>query len=115
MLHSTRRYPGRMPRHYCPLRAMDKGRPSKDTNCNLLIDSGVYSTLLSETDWLKVKQRPGEAPINLKKCRTVFKPFGTKYQLPIRGRTKCIMRAAAGTQISMIVNVVEGDTELAET
>ena len=65
----------------------------------------------SEIDWLKVKQRPGEAPINLKKCRKVFKPFGTKYQLPIKGRTKCIMCAAAGAQISTIVYVVEGETQ----
>ena len=91
--------------------ALDKGRPSQDTSVSLLIDSGVFKTLLSEKDWRKVKQKPGESCIKLKKCRTTFRPFGTEYQLPILGRTKCIMQAAAGAQVATIVYVVKGETQ----
>ena len=77
----------------------------------MLIDSGVFKTLLSEKDWRKVKQKPGESCIKLKKCSTTFRPFGTDYQLPILGRTKCIMQAAAGAQVATIVYVVKGETQ----
>ena len=74
---------------------LDHGRPSLETHVRLLIDSGVNKTLISDKDWAKVKQRPGENPMKLKRVKTSFTPFGTNFKLPIMGRTKCVMRAAA--------------------
>ena len=93
------------------LTALDKGRPSQPADVNLLIDSGVYKTLLCEEDWHKVKQRPGDKPIKLKGCRTNFRPFGTSVQLPILGRTKCTLTAEAGAVVTTIVYVVKGESQ----
>ena len=93
------------------LTALDNGRPSLQTKVELLIDSGVHKTLICEQDWLKFKQIRGEKPIKLKINRTKFRPFGTNFQLPILGRTKCTKRASAGAQITTIVYVVKGETE----
>ena len=91
--------------------AMDKGRPSLQTDMELLIDSGVHKTLICQADWLKVKQLPGQSSIKLKMCRTKFRPFGTNYHLPILGRTKCMMSSSAGAQISTIVYVVKDEKQ----
>ena len=90
---------------------LDHGRPSQETHVRLLIDSGVNKTLISDKDWAKVRQRPGENPMKLKRVKTSFTPFGTNFKLPVIGRTKCVMRAAAGAEITTIVYVVVGEAE----
>ena len=49
--------------------------------------------------------------MKLKRVKTSFTPFGTQVKLPILGRTKCVMRAAAGAEITTIVYVVAGEAE----
>ena len=82
---------------------LDHGRPSLETKVKLLIDSGVNKTLISDKDWAKVKQRPGDNPMKLKRVKTSLTPFDTKVKLPILGRTKCVMRAEAGAEITTII------------
>ena len=58
-----------------------------------------------------MKSRPGENPMKLKRVKTRFTPFGTNFKLPVIGRTKCVMCAAAGAEITTIVYVVAGEAE----
>ena len=92
------------------LTALDSGRPSLETNIELVIDSGVSKTLISEEDWRKVKQKKGQPMMRLKRSKVNFSPFGTNIKLPILGRTKCKMVAVGGAEITTIVYVVEGET-----
>ena len=91
--------------------AKDHGRPSKETNLNLLIDSGVHKTIISEKDWNLVKPKSGEKRLKLKKCKTKFRPFGTKVYLSIMGRIKGNMRTASGAKTKMMIYVVKGETD----
>ena len=95
------------------LTALDHDRPSQNTGMELLIDSGVNKTLLSEEDWRKVRPKKGEAKIKLKKCYTKFSPFGTNVKLPMLGRTKCKMTASGGASITTMVCGAGGVTVLA--
>ena len=62
------------------LTALDKGRPSDEVDVELLVDSGVHKTLLSERDWQKLAQ--GERKVKIKRCKVNFTPYGTKINLP---------------------------------
>ena len=86
--------------------ALDHGNASHPSNIELLIDSGVSKTLLSEADWKKIKALKGNPKLKLKKNKTNFTPFGTNMKLPIRSRTKCMLTATCGTHINPIVYVV---------
>ena len=73
---------------------------------------GVNKTLVSERDWNKIreKSKKGNRP-RLKVNRTKFRPFSTKYTLPIMGRIKCSMKAHCGQEKSTIIYMVKGETE----
>ena len=88
----------------------DHGKPSRETNLNMLIDSGVHKTIISEKDWNLVKPKSGEKMLKLKKCKTKFRPFGTKVYLLIMGRIKASMRMTSGAKMKMIY-VVKGETD----
>ena len=91
--------------------ALDRGRPSQQAEMHMLIDSGVHKTLVSESDWRKIKCRQGEDKIRLKKCRTKFRPYGTDYHLPIMGRSKCTMTAEGGKSVATLIYVVKGECQ----
>ena len=93
------------------LTAMDHGVEAKEASVELLINSGVNKTLLSEKDWKKVKAVRGERPPKLKKNAIKFVPFGTKINLPILGRTRCKLRAVNGASVKTLVYVVEGQKQ----
>ena len=90
---------------------LDHGRKAKDVKIQLLIDSGVHKTLLSEEHWSLVKASPNTRPPKLKKNKVRFVPFGTKQNLPILGRTKCTLQAKGGACTTTIVYVVKGAKE----
>ena len=77
---------------------------------NLLIDSGVNRSLISEQDWNKIKLIDGEKPV-LKKCDIKFSPFGTKYSLPMMGRTRALLRNEQGGVTRTVVCVVKGEKQ----
>ena len=69
---------------------VDKGTPGVATQTQLLIDSGVHKTLLSEKDWKQVSRRNADGyQIKLKINKTKFRPYGTNMLLPILGRRRC--------------------------
>ena len=91
---------------------LDQGVAGGQTMVQLLIDSGVHKTLLSEKDWKALnKQMPGGGMARLKINRTKFRPFGTNISLPILGRTKCRLKSKAGKEVLTIVYIVAGETE----
>ena len=81
------------------------------TDINLLIDSGVHKTIISEKDWNLVKPKSGGKKLKLKKCRTKFRPFGTKMYLPLMGRIKGNMKTISGAKTKTMIYVVRGETE----
>ena len=91
--------------------ALDRGRPSQQADVQMLIDSGVHKTLMSEKDSRKIKCRRGDEKIKLKKCRTKFRPHGTDYHLPILGRSKCILTAEGGRKVATLIYVVKGECQ----
>ena len=74
-----------------------------------LADSGVRRTLLAEPEWEKLKKaNPGT---RLKKNRVSFTPYGTKVNLPVKGRAKVVLTNMKGRKINTMVYVVEGQKE----
>ena len=68
---------------------VDRGTPGVATQTQLLIDSGVHKTLLSEKDWKQISRRNADGyQIKLKINKTKFRPYGTNMSLPILGRIK---------------------------
>ena len=91
---------------------VDHGTPGRSGQVQLLIDSGVYKTLLSEKDWKTVSETEcGRGKMRLKVNKTKFRPFGTDLTLPILGRTKCRIKAKCGEEVFTIIYVVKGETE----
>ena len=90
---------------------MDHKKKAEEMEVELLVDSGVNKTLLSEKDWEKVKPKLKGKPATLKKSHTKFSPFGTELKLPMLGRTRCQMVARCGRQITTIVYVVKGESQ----
>ena len=93
------------------LTPIDHGLEGAQATVQLLVDSGVYKTLLSEKDWKVVQRSQGPRKVKLKVNRTKFRPFGTNYSLPILGHTKCRLKAICGQEIRTLVYVVAGETE----
>ena len=91
------------------LTALDKGRPSDEVDVELLVDSGVHKTLLSERDWQKLAK--GDRKAKIKRCKVNFTPYGTKINLPMLGRTKAILQARSGATLRTIVYVVKGQKQ----
>ena len=93
------------------LTPIDHGVEGAQATVQLLIDSGVFKTLLSEKDWKVIQRSQGPKKAKLKINRTKFRPFGTNYSLPILGRTKCRLKATCGQEVRTLVYVVAGETE----
>ena len=91
--------------------ALDHGISSHAAKSNLLIDSRVNKTLLSEKDWQQIRPHHIPRKPKLKKNKTNFTPFGTKIRLLILRRTKCQFIAECGRQITTIVYILAGETQ----
>lgn len=85
---------------------LDHGISPHAVKLNLLTDSWVNQTLLSEKDWQQIRPGHGRRKPKLKKNKTNFTPSGTKIKLPILGRTKCQLIAECGRQITTKTYVV---------
>ena len=90
---------------------IDHGRQAPARNVKLLVDSGVRKTLINEDIWRKMQKKAGGQNLKLKKCKTKFRPYGTKQHLPIIGRSKCRMQAEAGATIHSMVYVMRGQEQ----
>ena len=74
-----------------------------------MADSGVKKTLLAEEDFRKVKEENKE--VKLKTNKVIFRPYGTKRELPIMGCFKAIIQNKEGMNIKTMVYVVRGQKE----
>ena len=72
-------------------------------------DTGVLRTLLAERDWDKLKKK--NENMQLKKAKTVFRPYGTQYSLPVLGKAKVKLQCVAGAKSKSMVYVVKGQKE----
>ena len=68
---------------------IDHGRLAPTKYISFLVDSGVRRTLISELEWKKVQTKKEIQNLRLKKCRTIFRPYGTQEYLPIIRKSKC--------------------------
>lgn len=75
-------------------------------NVELLTDTGISKTLLNSTDWLKIK--PQCRFVRTSKC---FRPYGTAYHLPIKGRAHVFLKAENGAEIDTWIYVVNSTKE----
>ena len=93
------------------LTVLDHGEQARELSVQLLIDSGVYRTLLSEEHWLQVKASKTTSKPKLKRNKVRFVPYGTSQTLEVMGRTKCILKAGAGAEVTTVAYVVKGAKE----
>jgi len=73
---------------------------------SLVTDTGVSKTLLNRNDWEKIKDN-----CNFVKRSKRFRPFGTAYRLPIRGKARVLLTAIKGAQIETCVCIVDDKRE----
>ena len=72
----------------------------------LATDTGISKTLLNSSDWSKIK---GDCKfVKTSKC---FRPHGTKYDLPIKGKARVTLTAERGAKIDAWVYVVNDKRE----
>ena len=93
------------------LTVLDHGQQAKQLPVKLLIDSGVYRTLLSEEDWQQVQAGKNNRMPKLKRNKVKLVPYGTSQNLEVMGRSKCILMAGAGAEVTTIIYVVKGAKE----
>ena len=73
---------------------------------SLATDTGISKTLLNSCDWNKIKES----------CRFVktskrFRPYGTAYHLPIKGKAKVTLQAENGAETETWIYVVNDKNE----
>ena len=73
---------------------------------SLATDTGISKTLLNSCDWNRIKEC----------CRFVrtskrFRPYGTAYHLPIKGKAKVTLQAENGVEIETWIYVVNDKNE----
>ena len=91
---------------FCKLQVTGSADPGVSTTIKLATDTGVRKTILSRTDWEKIK--PGCKLIGTK---LNFRPYGTKVRLPILGRAKVQLQAQAGATTTTYVYVNDDDKD----
>ena len=70
------------------LTALDWGNRSKQIKSDLLIDSGVYRTVLTEEQWRQIQPEGANRMPELKKTAVRLVPYGTKKTLEMLGRSR---------------------------
>ena len=72
----------------------------------LATDTGIFKTLLKSSVWSKVK-----GDCKFVKTSKRFRPYGTKYHLPIKGKARVSLTAERGAKIDTWVYVVNDKRE----
>ena len=67
---------------------------AKAEQINLATDTGISKTVLNRIDWMKVREG-----CKFVKTSKRFRPYGTHYHLPIKGRAQVYLFAENGAQI----------------
>ena len=76
------------------------------TKLNLATDTGISKTVLNRTDWLKVKPQ-----CKFVKTSKRFRPYGTSYHLPIKGKSEVVLKSENGASITTWVYVNDDPKE----
>ena len=87
------------------IKAYQSGDTSAE-NVSLSTDTGVRKTLLNKSDWNKIK-----SSATLVKTSKLFRPYGTRYHLPIIGRAYVTIKSENGATINTWVYVVNSFKE----
>ena len=90
---------------------VDHGQAAQPLTVNMLIDSGVYRTLLLEKDWQRVQAGGNGKKPKLKSNDITFRPYGPSQPLVVLGRSKCTLTAGGGAEVNTFVYVVRGAKE----
>jgi len=80
--------------------------PGKPTAINLATDTGISKTLLNSNDWYKIREQ-----CKFVKTSKGFRPYGTAFRLPIKGKSKVTLTAKRGAKITTWVYVVNDPNE----
>ena len=87
------------------IKAYQSGDTSAE-NVSLSTDTGVRKTLLNKSDWNKIK-----SSATLVKTSKLFRPYGTRYHLPIIGRAYVTIKSENGATINTWVYIVNSFKE----
>ena len=85
---------------FCKLKATGVVDSGVTSTIKLATDTGVRKTILTKSDWEKIKRG-----CNLVKTKLSFRPYGTQVRLPIIGRAKIQLQAQAGALITTYVYI----------
>ena len=80
--------------------------PNDPTDIMFATDTGISKTLLTRTDWDKVK-----STCKFVKTSKRFRPYGTAYHLPIKGKALVTLTAERGASIETWAYVVDDKRE----
>ena len=80
--------------------------PGKATPIKLATDTGISKTLLNRNDWYKIREH-----CKFVKTSKRFRPYGTAFLLPIKGKAKVTLTAQRGAKITTWVYVVDDPKE----
>ena len=78
---------------------------------DLLIDSGVYRTVLTEEQWKQIQPEGANRMPKLNKSTVRLMPYGTDKTLEMLGRSRCQIKAGTGAEIITTVYMVRGANE----
>ena len=80
--------------------------PDNDKCIELATDTGISKTLLNRNDWEKIKDT-----CQFVKTSKRFRPYGTAYHLPIKGKAQVTLTAERGATINTWVYIVDDKRE----
>ena len=78
---------------------------------NLLVDSGVHKTLLTEEQWERIRPGKTSNKPQLEESNIRLTPYGTGKSLEVLGTTECLIRVEAGTENMATVYIIRGARE----
>ena len=91
---------------FCKLKMFGGKDSTIKSQIKLATDTGVKKTILNRLDWERIRDG-----CHLVKTKLKFRPYGTNERLPIRGRARVELKAAAGARIKTFVYVNDDDTD----
>ena len=81
-------------------------RSNPGKKISLATDTGISKTLLNRNDWEEIKENCAFVKTSKK-----FRPYGTTYHLPIRGKAKVKLTAERGANVETWIYVVDDKKE----
>ena len=86
--------------------SVGQGLEVSSSKMDLVIDTGSYRTLINEEDWIMMKFH--NTKLKLEETKRKFRAYGSTKELPVLGRSKCLVMAASGSSVVTRVYVMKG-------